>query len=49
MEKQQGMNRREFLLVAGGAAIAVPLAAVLGGCGGGAGRPHRLLQPAISS
>src|ERR1043166_3028728 len=31
--ERKGMNRREFLLVAGGAAIAVPLAAFLGGCG----------------
>jgi hypothetical protein len=37
MGKQQGMNRREFLLAAGGAAIAVPLAAVLGGCGSSGG------------
>lgn len=35
--KRQGMNRREFLLVAGGAAAALPLAAFLAGCGGGGG------------
>ncbi|HXE97258.1 MAG TPA: hypothetical protein VN642_12675 [Dongiaceae bacterium] len=34
MEKR-GMNRREFLLVAGGATAALPLVALLTGCGGG--------------
>jgi hypothetical protein len=29
------MNRREFLILTGGAAVALPLAAFLGGCGGG--------------
>lgn len=34
---KRGMNRREFLLVAGGAVAVIPLAAALSGCGGGGG------------
>jgi hypothetical protein len=37
--ENQGMNRREFLLVAGGAAVALPLAAALSGCGSGSSAP----------
>lgn len=33
----QGINRREFLMMAGGAALALPLVAIHGGCGGGGG------------
>lgn len=33
--KTKKMNRREFMLLAGSAAVALPLAAALGGCGGG--------------
>lgn len=35
--ERQGMNRREFLQAAGGAAAILPLAAFLAGCGGGSG------------
>jgi len=35
--ERQGMKRREFLLMAGSAALAVPLVAALGGCGGDGG------------
>ncbi len=33
--ERQGMNRREFLQVAGGAVAILPLAGFLAGCGGG--------------
>jgi len=33
--ERQGMKRRDFLLMAGSAVIAVPLVAALGGCGDG--------------
>lgn len=36
MEKQ-GMNRREFLVMAGGAVAAIPLVAALSGCGSSGG------------
>ncbi len=34
---KRSMNRREFLLVAGGAVAVIPLAAALSRCGGGGG------------
>ena len=37
--KRDSMNRREFLFATGCAAVALPLATALSGCGGGGGTP----------